>query len=97
MLEELRAPFADRFVLTMINLGIIAAKDFIVKENGATLLTDEARKTFFSEWQKRKQDIITHPFLKEKVKWGLVPYVQAVLLSRYLREDIDAYPPFFWK
>ena len=97
MLEELRAPFADRFVLTMINLGIITSDDFIVKENGTVLLKDEARKTFLSEWQKRKQEIITHPFLKEKIKWGLVPYAQAVLMSRYMRADIDAYPPFFWK
>ncbi len=97
LLEELRAPFADRFVLSLINLGTITEGDFGRKENGAFYLTDEARKRFLAAWQKRKQEIITHPFLKEKLPWGLVPHAQAMLLSRYIRKDLDAYPPFMWK
>lgn len=97
LLEEFRAPFADRFVLSQINLGCVTAKCFEQKENGAFYLKDEARKDFLAAWQKRKQETLTHPFLKEKIEWGLVPYAQSMLLSRYLRQDLDAYPPFLWK
>lgn len=97
LLEELRAPLADRFVLTQINLGIFSEKDFLKKENGAVFMTDDARKRFLSAWQKRKQETIAHPYLKEKIQWGMVAYAQAMLLSRYLRGDLDAYPPFLWK
>lgn len=97
VLEELRAPLADRFVLSQINLGSITRKDFEQKENGAFYLKDDARRSFLSAWQKRKQESITHPYLKEKIAWGMVPYAQAMLLSRYLRGDLDAYPPFLWK
>ena len=97
LLEELRAPLADRFVLSQINLGTITRKDFDQKENGAFFLKDDARRTFLAAWQKRKQETLTHPYLKEKLPWGLVPYVQAMLLSRFLRGDLDAYPPFLWK
>lgn len=97
LLEELRAPLADRFVVTQINLGIFTEKDFLKKENGAIFMTDDARKLFLSAWQKRKQETIMHPYLKEKIQWGMVAYAQAMLLSRYLRGDLDAYPPFLWK
>lgn len=97
LIEELRAPIADRFVLTLINLGIVSGKDFNIKENGAVFFTDEGKKVFLTEWQKRKQETITHPYLKEKIPWGLVPYTQALLLSRYMRGDMDDYPPFLWK
>lgn len=97
LLEELRAPLADRFVLSLINLGTITERDFAQKENGAFYLTDDARKRFLAAWQKRKQEIISHPFLKEKLPWGLVPHVQAMMMSRYIRGDLDAYPPFLWK
>ena len=97
LMEELRATIADRFVLTVINTRILNANDFLVKENGAVFLQDEARKTFLTQWQSKKQDIITHPFLNEKLEWGMVPYVQAMLLARYLRGDLDEYPPFLWK
>ncbi len=97
LLEELRAPVADRFVLTQINLGAVAENDFLRKENGAYYLKDDGRKSFLAAWQKHKQEMLTHPFLKEKLAWGLVPYAQAMLLARYLRGDLDAYPPFFWK
>ena len=97
LLEELRASVADRFVISLINLGTISPGDFQVKENGAYYLKDDARRTFLAAWQKHKQEPLTHPFLKEKLCWGLVPYAQAMLLARYLRGDLDAYPPFLWK
>lgn len=97
LLEELRAPLADRFVVTQINLGIFTEKDFLKKENGAIIMTDDARKSFLSAWQKRKQETLVHPYLKEKISWGMVAYAQAMLLSRFLRGDLDAYPPFLWK
>lgn len=97
LMEELRGVIAERFVISLINGRIILPKYFVQKENGAVLLTDEGRKIFLSAWQKKKQETLTHPFLKEKMPWGLIPYVQALLLSRHLRGDMDAYPPFFWK
>ena len=97
LMEELRPAYADRFVLTLINNRVIAPDDFILQESGAVLLTDEARRAFLSEWQKRKKEELTHPYLEEKIAWGLVPHVQALLLARCVRGDLDAYPPFFWK
>ena len=97
MIEELRAILADRFVLTLINKKIISGKNFSVKENGAVLMDDELRKKVLTEWQNKKKETITHPYLKEKVEWGMVPYVQAMLLARYLRGDLDGYPVFLWK
>ncbi len=97
LMEELRPSIADRFVLTQINNRTIAAKDFVTRENGAVRMTDEARKGFLKAWQERKKEEITHPFLKEKMPWGMVPHVQSLLLARYLRGDIDGYPPFLWK
>ena len=97
LIEELRPIFADRFVLSLINKKIVSAKDFKKKENGAVLLTDDARKRVITEWQNRKKEVLTHPYLKEKVEWGLVPYVQAMLLARHLRGDLDGYPPLLWK
>ena len=97
MVEELREIVADRFVLTLINKRFINRKGFMRKENGAVIMDDETRKTFLSAWQSKKQEMIIHPFLKEKVEWGMAPYVQAMLLARYLRGDLDEYPPFFWK
>lgn len=97
ILEEPRAAYADRFVLSQINLGAIAVDDFDIKENGAVFLKDVARKKYLSAWQTRKQETITHPFLGEKLQWGLVPYSQAMLFGRWLRGDLDTYPPFFRK
>lgn len=97
MMEELRPVLADRFVLSLINKKMVTAKSFKEKENGAVLINDEARKAVLAEWQKRKKEILTHPFLNEKVEWGIVPHVQAMLLARYLRGDLDGYPPFLWK
>lgn len=97
VMEELRGVYADRFVLSLINKKIVRKEDFFKKENGAVLMKDEARKNFLSFWQNKKQEKITHPFLGEKISWGLVPHVQALLLARYLRNDLDEYPPFLWK
>jgi CRISPR-associated protein Cas1 len=97
LIEELRAPIADRFVLSLINRKQLQADDFDIKENESVYIKESARRTFISEWQKRKQEELTHPFLGEKMSWGLVPYAQALLLARYLRGDLDQYPPFFWK
>ena len=97
IMEELRSVFADRFVLTLINNQIVQGNDFETQENGAVMLKDSARKTVLAEWQKRKKEEITHPFLKEKLPWGLVPFVQALLLARFIRGDMDGYPPFLWK
>ena len=97
LMEELRPVLADRFVLTLINRKMVNKKDFSRKEDGAVIMGDEARKLLLSEWQNKKKEMITHPYLNEKVEWGMIPFVQAMLLSRYLRGDIDEYPPFFWK
>ena len=97
VMEELRGVMADRFVLTMINKRIVKKEYFIQKENGAVMLNDSGRKLFLSAWQERKQDVIKHPFLNEKIEWGMVPHAQAMLLARYLRGDLDEYPPFLWK
>lgn len=97
LIEELRAILADRFVLTLINRKIVNSKGFSKKENGAVLMNDDLRKKVITEWQNKKKEIITHPYLKEKIEWGMVPYVQAMLLARYLRGDLDGYPVFLWK
>ena len=97
LMEELRAVYADRFVLSCINQKILSPKHMQTQENGAVLLTDDGRKAFLNAWQNKKKEQITHPFLKEKLPWGLVPYVQALLLARTLRGDLEIYPPFFWK
>lgn len=95
LMEELRAPVADRFVLTLINKQEITGKGFKKMESGAILLNDETRRLILQKWQESKKEQVQHPFLKEKVQIGLLPYVQAMLLARYLRGDIDAYPPYF--
>lgn len=97
LMEELRPCFADRFVLSMINNRTVKPKDFEKRESGAVIMTEEGRKAIIRLWQERKRDEITHPYLKEKLPWGLVAYVQALLLARYFRDDLDEYPPFLWK
>ena len=97
MIEELRAVLADRFVLSLINKKMISGKQFQKKENGAIIMGDELRKIVITEWQNKEKETLTHPYLNEKVEWGMVPYVQALLLSRYLRGDLDGYPVFLWK
>ncbi|WP_337104255.1 type I-C CRISPR-associated endonuclease Cas1c [Paenibacillus sp. YIM B09110] len=97
VMEELRGVYADRFVIGLVNKKVLNKDDFLKKENGAVIMRDDARKKFVSAWQEKKQEKITHPYLGEKISWGLVPHVQALLLARYLRGDLDEYPPFLWK
>lgn len=95
LMEELRAYLVDRFVLRLINLKSINLRDFEIKENKAVLLNEDGRRKFISHWQERKQESIRHPFLDESIQKGLIPYVQAQLLARTIRGDINEYPPFF--
>ena len=96
LMEELRAPLCDRFVVSLLNLKQIRSNDFIT-ENGEFLLKDAARKLVIREWQLRKKEQITHPFLKEKIEIGLIPYCQSMLLARHMRGDLDGYPPYVWR
>ena len=97
LMEEMRPIAADRLMLTLINTRMIQSRHFDRQAGGAVLLNEEGRKQLLSAWQSRKKEEITHPYLKEKIAWGLVPYAQALLLARYLRGDLDGYPPFLWK
>lgn len=97
LMEELRPHFADRLAITLINRKQITGEGFLVKENGAVLMDDATRKEVLLAWQNRKKEVITHPYLEEKLSWGLIPYVQAMLLARHIRGDLEDYPPFFWK
>ena len=97
LMEELRASLADRLVLTLINTRVLQKTHFRTQPGGAVLLTDEGRKALLNAWQTKKKEEITHPYLKEKIPWGLIPYVQALLLARHLRGDLEPYPPFLWK
>ncbi len=97
LMEEFRPFFADRLVLSLINRRQLGPRDFTMLDNGATLLTDDGRKTVLVAYQERKRDEILHPFLDEKVTVGLLWFIQAQLLARHLRGDLDAYPPFIWK
>jgi len=94
-MEELRPFLVDRLALTMVNLQQIRKEDFYAKEDGGVIMTERGRKEVLSSWQKRKQEEITHPYLNEVIPIGLIPYAQAMLMSRYLRGDIDGYPPYF--
>jgi CRISPR-associated protein Cas1 len=97
LIEELRAFLADRLALSLINRQQLRPNDFHTTESGAVLLTDAGRRTVLVAYQKRKQEELTHPFLNEKVTIGLLVHLQARLLARYLRGDLDAYPPFIWQ
>lgn len=96
LIEELRAPLCDRFVISLFNKGQLSASDF-EKNEEAVYLNERGRKTLLSAWQRRKQEEIIHPFLGEKVQIGMIPYAQAMLFARVLRGDLDAYPPFAWR
>lgn len=96
LMEELRPVFGDRLALSLVNRKQITAKGFTQKESGGILMDDETRKAVLTAWQERKKEVILHPYLKERIPFGLIPHVQAMLLARYLRGDLDAYPPFFW-
>jgi CRISPR-associated protein Cas1 len=97
LMEEFRPFLADRLVLTLINRQQIQAKDFEDHEQGAVYLKDEPRREVLKAWQSRKQEEIEHPFLEEKMPLGLLPFVQARLLARVVRGEMEAYPPFLWR
>lgn len=97
MMEEFRAYLGDRFVLSLINKRQITAKDFLYQGDNGVVMTDKGRKTFISAWQERKREVIIHPYLNEKVEIGLLPYAQAMLMARYIRQDADDYPVFLIK
>jgi len=97
LMEEFRPYIADRLALSLINLGQVQARGFKKKESGAVWMDDDTRKTVLVSYQKRKQEEIEHPFLKEKMAIGLLTSAQALLMARHLRGDIDNYPPFIWK
>lgn len=84
-------------MLNLINLKQVTIKDFDIRESGEVRMSDEARKTLLTTYQKKKQEEITHPFLGEKMTIGLLPHIQAQLLARYIRGDIENYPPFYLK
>ena len=97
LMEEFRPFLADRLTLSLINLCQVQGKCFQKKESGAVWMDDDTRKTVLIAYQKRKQEEILHPFINEKITVGLLPHVQAMLMARYLRGDLDCYPPFIWK
>ncbi len=97
IMEEFRSFLADRLVLSMINRGQVKASGFIIKESGAVHMDDDTRKTVLTTYQKRKQENLVHPFLNEKVQIGNLFFIQALLLARFIRGDLDGYPPFIWK
>ena len=97
LMEEFRAVLADRMALSLVNLKQVVRRDFKTTESGAVTMGEEVRKTVLMSWQKKKQEVVEHPFLKERMPIGLIPHVQALLLARHLRGDLDAYPPFMMK
>jgi len=97
LMEELRPILADRLAVGLINLEQLRSEDFVTRETGAIEMTEDARKTVLVAYQKRKQEEIKHPFVDERMTWARVPHVQARLLARTIRGDLDDYPPFLWK
>ena len=97
LMEEFRSFLADRLALSLINRQQVTKKDFKKSETGAVLMDDDARKELLTAYQKRKQEEIMHPYLKESLPIGILFHVQAMLLARFLRGDIDAYPAFVWR
>ncbi len=97
LMEEFRAYLGDRIMLNLINLKQVTKEDFEVREGGEVRISDDARKTLLTAYQRRKQEEITHPFLNEKMTIGLLPHIQAQLLARYVRGDVTEYPPFYMK
>ena len=96
LMEELRPICGDRLALSLVNRKQVLGKGFVPKESGGILMDDDTRKTVLTAWQERKKEEIMHPYLKERIPFGLIPHAQAMLLARFLRGDLDAYPPFFW-
>lgn len=97
IMEEFRPYLADRLAVSLVNLKQVNEKGFRKTETGAVLMDDETRKRVIVTYQERKQEQITHPFLKEKIEVGLLPYAQALLFARYIRGDMETYPPFLYR
>lgn len=97
LMEEFRPYLADRLALSLINRQQIKSSGFTTTESGAVTMDDDTRKAVLIAWQNRKQEELMHPFLQEKIKIGLLPHVQAMLMARFLRGDLDGYPPFLWR
>jgi CRISPR-associated protein Cas1 len=97
LMEEFRSVIADRLVISLINRKQVSKKDFEISAGGAVNMSEKARKTLLTEWQNRKREEIFHPYIEEKIQIGLLFFVQANLLARFIRGDIDGYPPFFWR
>lgn len=97
LIEEFRSMISDRLVLTLINRKQVRKEGFLKTETGGVIMDDKTRKEIIKNYQERKRDEIKHPFISEKIPLGLLPHVQAMLMSSYLRGDIDGYPPFYWK
>ena len=97
LMEEMRPYLADRLALSLVNRQQIRGKGFRKAESGEITMNDATRKEVLLAYQKRKQEEMQHPFLGEKIALGLLPHAQALLLARYLRGDLDGYPPFFWR
>lgn len=97
LMEEFRPVLVDRLVLSLINRGQVKAGGFIEDPGNGVRMDEATRKLIVSAYQRRKQEVVTHPFLNEKMTLGLVTHIQARLLARHLRGDLDAYPPFVWK
>ena len=97
MMEELRAYLADRLVLSLINRKQISGKGFVEHGDNGIVMDEDIRKGVLLAWQKRKKETIIHPYLNESVPIGLIPYIQAMLLARFLRNDLDNYPVFLMK
>lgn len=97
IMEELRPYLVDRTAISLVNNNQVTNRDFIEKETGAVLLKDDSRKKVLDAWQSRKQESVQHPYLQEKIEVGLIPYVQALLMARYVRGDLDGYPPYLMR
>ena len=97
LMEEFRPVLADRLALSLFNRKQLVARDFRKMDNGAVLLQDDARKLLLTSYQERKRDELQHSFVGERAPMGMFPYLQAQLLARHIRGDLDAYPPFLWK
>lgn len=97
LMEEMRPVMVDRFVISLVNKQVLNEKHFEKNTSQGIQFTEEGKKIILKEWQNRKQDEINHPFLDEKIKYGLIPYTQALILSRNLRGDLVEYVPFLWR
>lgn len=94
LMEEFRPIIADRLALTLINRKQLQADHFVDLPGGAVHLSDDGRKVVLQAYQQRKEDEVSHRMLDQKLPIGLVPYIQARLLARHLRGDLEEYPPY---